>query len=183
MNIFTNSGSVGDLVYLDVLGTSMLFVNSYELAQELFEKRGNVYSNRYQSTVYNDLYVFGYIISWTTHFVWFQSQIGLDIHTHALRRDMASLQSPFQSIFRISSSGKLSRIAAETRQVGTLSNWILRNSVHWTLRALLERLYQSPDNFRQHLRFILGAIIIEVCLRLPLIMSFTLPYNRRQRME
>ncbi|GJJ11056.1 hypothetical protein Clacol_005287 [Clathrus columnatus] len=45
----------GDLCYLNMPGASILFVNSHELAKELFDKRGNIYSNRYQSTVLNDL--------------------------------------------------------------------------------------------------------------------------------
>lgn len=36
----------GDLVYIENFGTRFLFVNSYEAAVELFEKRGNIYSSR-----------------------------------------------------------------------------------------------------------------------------------------
>ena len=36
----------GDLVYIENFGTRFLFVNSYEVAVELFEKRGNMYSSR-----------------------------------------------------------------------------------------------------------------------------------------
>lgn len=36
----------GDLVYLNVLGTSLLYVNSAEMAYELFEKRSSIYSDR-----------------------------------------------------------------------------------------------------------------------------------------
>ncbi|KAF8523750.1 cytochrome P450 [Hysterangium stoloniferum] len=36
----------GDLVYLNVLGTSMLYINSADLAYELFEKRSAIYSDR-----------------------------------------------------------------------------------------------------------------------------------------
>ncbi|GJJ11036.1 hypothetical protein Clacol_005267 [Clathrus columnatus] len=45
----------GDLFYLSVPGASLLFVNSYELANELFDKRGSIYSDRYQSTIMNEL--------------------------------------------------------------------------------------------------------------------------------
>ncbi|GJJ11035.1 hypothetical protein Clacol_005266 [Clathrus columnatus] len=45
----------GDLCYLSMPGASILFVNSHELAKELFDKRGSIYSGRYQSTVLNDL--------------------------------------------------------------------------------------------------------------------------------
>ncbi|GJJ11066.1 hypothetical protein Clacol_005297 [Clathrus columnatus] len=40
----------GDLFYLSMPGASILFINSYELAKELFDKRGSIYSDRYQST-------------------------------------------------------------------------------------------------------------------------------------
>ncbi|KAL5478379.1 hypothetical protein ACEPAI_2563 [Sanghuangporus weigelae] len=36
----------GDLVYIENFGTRYLFVNAYEAAVELFEKRGNMYSSR-----------------------------------------------------------------------------------------------------------------------------------------
>ncbi|KAF8504989.1 cytochrome P450 [Hysterangium stoloniferum] len=36
----------GDLVYLNVLGTSLLYVHSAEMAYELFDKRGGIYSDR-----------------------------------------------------------------------------------------------------------------------------------------
>ncbi|OCB89192.1 cytochrome P450 [Sanghuangporus baumii] len=41
----------GDLVYIKNLGTGYLFLNSYEDAIELFEKRGSVYSSRPQTTM------------------------------------------------------------------------------------------------------------------------------------
>ena len=47
---------LGDLVYVRTFGTGYLFVNSYEAAVELFEKRGNNYSSRPQTTMLN-LYV------------------------------------------------------------------------------------------------------------------------------
>ncbi|KAF8588182.1 cytochrome P450 [Ramaria rubella] len=36
----------GDLVYIELLGTSMVFVNSLEIARDLFEKRSSLYSDR-----------------------------------------------------------------------------------------------------------------------------------------
>ncbi|KAF8523756.1 cytochrome P450 [Hysterangium stoloniferum] len=36
----------GDLVYLNILGTSLLYVNSAEMAHELFDKRSAIYSDR-----------------------------------------------------------------------------------------------------------------------------------------
>lgn len=45
----------GDLTYLNLCGASILFVNSHALCSELFEQRGGIYSNRFHSTMLNDL--------------------------------------------------------------------------------------------------------------------------------
>ena len=37
------------MVYVNNLGTGYLFLNSYEDAVELFEKRGNIYSDRHKT--------------------------------------------------------------------------------------------------------------------------------------
>ncbi len=37
---------IGDLVFLEVLGKPILFINSYEAAIELLEKRWSIYSSR-----------------------------------------------------------------------------------------------------------------------------------------
>lgn len=50
----------GDLVYLKVFGKSILIVNSYELAHELFDKRGSIYSDRMVTPMLHDLTHFGY---------------------------------------------------------------------------------------------------------------------------
>jgi len=45
----------GPLVYYNVLGKSMLIVNSYEAAKELLEKRGKIYSDRPEWTMLKNL--------------------------------------------------------------------------------------------------------------------------------
>ncbi|KAF8511729.1 putative CyP450 monooxygenase [Hysterangium stoloniferum] len=45
----------GDLVYLNVLGTSILFVNSNDMAHELFERRSKIYSDRPALTMLHEL--------------------------------------------------------------------------------------------------------------------------------
>lgn len=42
----THAESLGDLVSVKNFGTRFLFVNSYEAAADLLEKRGNIYSTR-----------------------------------------------------------------------------------------------------------------------------------------
>lgn len=47
----------GDLVFLSVLGKRLLFVNSFQHAYELFEKRSGNYADRPTSVMSNELYV------------------------------------------------------------------------------------------------------------------------------
>lgn len=52
---FSLSRSLGDLVYLNVLGKSMLLVNSPEMTHELFVKRGAIYSDRETTQMLHEL--------------------------------------------------------------------------------------------------------------------------------
>jgi hypothetical protein len=45
----------GDLVYLNILGQSILVVNSADITYQLFDKRSSIYSDRPQMTMMNDL--------------------------------------------------------------------------------------------------------------------------------
>ena len=47
----------GDLVYIKVFGQGMVFVNSAEVAYDMFEKASSIYSDRSESPMLNDLYV------------------------------------------------------------------------------------------------------------------------------
>lgn len=49
----------GGLVYLNVLGRSVLIVNSADMERELFNKKGAIYSGRPESTMMHDLTNFG----------------------------------------------------------------------------------------------------------------------------
>jgi len=51
----TRTGSTGDLVYANVLGRHLLFVNSSQIANDLFEKRSSNYSDRNALPMINDL--------------------------------------------------------------------------------------------------------------------------------
>ena len=48
---------IGDLVYLKVFGQSIVIINSPVVANELFEKRSSIYSDRSEFPMLNDLYV------------------------------------------------------------------------------------------------------------------------------
>lgn len=121
------ANKLGDLVYLDILGTSMLFINSSELAKEIFEKRGNIYSNRFHSVVLNDLIK----LDWTM----IMMQYG---------QTWKQTRTYFHQYFN--------QTAVENyREV----------QIKYT-KTLLKRLYLSPKDYRMHLRYVLGAMILEV---------------------
>lgn len=117
----------GDLVYVSTLGTSILFVNSHEMVQELFEKRGNIYSNRYKSTVVNELLDLEWIFT-------FQQP------DERWRRYRAS----FSRFFNQTAIQHYQDLQGKY------------------IRALLHRLHQSPDDLREHIRFTIGSLILEV---------------------
>ena len=48
---------IGDLVYLNIFGQSIVVINSPMVASELFEKRSSIYSDRSEFPMLNDLYV------------------------------------------------------------------------------------------------------------------------------
>ena len=47
----------GDLVFLQMFGQNLLFVNSYEAATDLMDKKSLIYSSRPTFTMMNELYV------------------------------------------------------------------------------------------------------------------------------
>jgi hypothetical protein len=51
-------GALGDLVYVNVFGQSIIIVGSAEVAYDLFEKKSSKYSGRAHSTMIVDLYVY-----------------------------------------------------------------------------------------------------------------------------
>lgn len=117
----------GDLVYLNVFGNSLLFVNSYELAQELFDKRGHIYSDRVHSVVLNEL-------------------IGID---------WSVIMMPYGDRWR--------RIRAYLHQFFSQTAVQSYREVQMKhTKDLLKLFRQSPDRFRSHIRFIVGAIVLEV---------------------
>jgi hypothetical protein len=46
---------IGDLVHVNVLGQDLVFVNSLKVANDLFDKRSSIYSDRPRLTLVNEL--------------------------------------------------------------------------------------------------------------------------------
>ena len=46
---------VGSVCYLNIMGQSFVFLNTYEAAVDLLEKRGSIYSDRMQYVMATDL--------------------------------------------------------------------------------------------------------------------------------
>ncbi|KAF8501281.1 cytochrome P450 [Hysterangium stoloniferum] len=74
----------GDLVYLNVLGTSLLFVNSNDLARELFEKRSKIYSDRPTLIMLNELMGFDWGVPFMPYGDWWRR------HRQIIQRKMSS---------------------------------------------------------------------------------------------
>lgn len=56
LHIFYRSARIpGDLVYVENFGQRAIFVNSYEIAVELLERRGSKYSTRPRLVMCNEL--------------------------------------------------------------------------------------------------------------------------------
>ncbi|KAF8634038.1 hypothetical protein AX17_004303 [Amanita inopinata Kibby_2008] len=78
---FKMAQKYGNLVFMSVLGKNLLFVNNFQTANELFEKRGSNYSDRARSPMINDLmgwdWSFGHMRygeRWKTHRKMFHRQ-------------------------------------------------------------------------------------------------------------
>jgi hypothetical protein len=54
---YLSSSQIGDVVFLSAFGKHILFLNSFDAAIELFDKRSAIYSDRPQSTMSNELCV------------------------------------------------------------------------------------------------------------------------------
>ncbi|KAF8513884.1 cytochrome P450 [Gautieria morchelliformis] len=52
----------GDLVYIKVFRQPIVIINSLDTAQDLFEKRSSVYSDRFEFPMINDLIGFGWVL-------------------------------------------------------------------------------------------------------------------------
>lgn len=47
---------LGDVVYLSALGTHIIILNSYQAVQDLFHRRGAIYSGRPRSVFVGEMY-------------------------------------------------------------------------------------------------------------------------------
>lgn len=52
-----NYPCVGDVVYLHVFGQGLLFLNTYDAAIDLLEKKGSIYSDKPALVMAGELYV------------------------------------------------------------------------------------------------------------------------------
>lgn len=57
IDVIASDALTGDLVYVKVFGQGMVFVNSAEVAYDMFEKASSIYSDRSEFPMLNDLYV------------------------------------------------------------------------------------------------------------------------------
>ncbi|KIJ31652.1 hypothetical protein M422DRAFT_266684 [Sphaerobolus stellatus SS14] len=62
----------GELVHINVLGKHMLFVNSWRMAYELFDKRSSIYSDRPTTPMMHDLMGFGWAFVFQPYGEWWR---------------------------------------------------------------------------------------------------------------
>lgn len=63
-----NHPRVGDVVYLHVFGQGLLFLNTYEAAIDLLEKKGSIYSDKPALVMAGELYVRrAYYLAWISY--------------------------------------------------------------------------------------------------------------------
>ena len=93
----------GDIVYLRILGQDLLFINSYEVATDLLDKRSTVYSSRPHIVMVHELYerlpssASVPIPSLTV----LQTEMGLGTLHDPVRRGMAKTCHSFAEILRL----------------------------------------------------------------------------------
>jgi len=80
------SKNIGDLVHVEVLGRHILFLNSYRVVNDLFEKRSANYSDRNELPMINDLSdSWPSCLSHHANFGILQDGLGLELWSYALR--------------------------------------------------------------------------------------------------
>ncbi|KAF8478751.1 cytochrome P450 [Gautieria morchelliformis] len=119
--------SYGDLVYIKVFGQGMVFVNSAEVAYDLFEKASSIYSDRSESPMLNDLMGFDWHITFMRYGEWWRRHRKL-----------------FHQKFHPAAAAEYHPIQIQRTQ------------------ELLQRLYETPTEFAEHIRHTAGAIIMEI---------------------
>ncbi|GJJ05838.1 hypothetical protein Clacol_000025 [Clathrus columnatus] len=125
----------GDLVYLNILGKSLLFVNSRPLVSELFDVRGAIYSERFRTTMVYDLYAL-YTDSDRGGLDW---SLVFMSPNETWRHHRAILQQYL---------GKTSMIQHQT-------------TLEKHSKTLLALLFRKPLGFLEHTRHAIGAMILE----------------------
>lgn len=158
----------GGLVYLEIFGTSLLYINSSKLATELLDHRGSIYSNRFSSTMFA-LYVLMSCIraprtNSTDYYI--QSGLRLERGHDATERYLATTSLSFSYSAREkrhwSVSGGLGKEFKVLAMFHAYLAVVTQTKDQIDVRKLLQRLYRSPELFLAHIRHTVGANIMEV---------------------
>ncbi|KAF8510113.1 cytochrome P450 [Hysterangium stoloniferum] len=117
----------GDLFYINILGYNVIFVNSPEVAFDLFDKASSIYSDRSEYPMLVDLIGFDWHVAFMRYGDWW-------------RRHRKTYHQKFEPVPAVEYYPIQRRQAQE----------------------FLQRLYETPREFTEHLRHITGAIIMEI---------------------
>ncbi|THU90783.1 cytochrome P450 [Dendrothele bispora CBS 962.96] len=121
-----------DIIYLNICGTSIVVVNSLEVADDLFDKRSSIYSNRPRMTMVNELDVSAFFIA------------GFDWHIAFM--PYGDTWKEHRTLFH-----------KELQPPATL---LYRPRQLEAIRKVLLRFLESPDDYLSHLRHMVGTIIL-----------------------
>jgi len=103
----TGSSSLGDLVYVNVVGQPIIVVGSAEVAYDLFERRSSKYSGRGHSTMVVELHVHANCFQRCIADV-LQDGLGVEFRYDELRRPMEEASQNFPRILRPKCCGQVS---------------------------------------------------------------------------
>ena len=90
---------LGDMIYLNVLGQHFVILNSLEDITNLFEKRSSNYSDRIQTTMLSELYVFTFTSKNFSKLLFFQNELEDKHVKNAIRLVVAKTQEIISPVF------------------------------------------------------------------------------------
>lgn len=150
----------GDLVYLNVLGTRFVYVNSFEAAHELFERRSSLYADRPDQPMMS-LFVPNFPLC-RCRFMFLAGQGGTIFSQSChMDSDGDNIVEHFTSTSTL--PGLPSIIQCNSNTYGAPNPLCACMMEDLMIHSpFLKRIHNSPDDFVNHLRQLAAAIIMEV---------------------
>jgi hypothetical protein len=77
----THASSLGPIVYVSTFGKPLIVLNSFSVARELLQKRGNIYSGRPRLVAFSEMWDFPTFSSPSALLTYLDTQDGMGIRT------------------------------------------------------------------------------------------------------